>query len=94
MQSTNTNYILRFFCVSFQVRNAQNAGALAAIVYDDMYESLIIMSKPPNHADPLIPSCFITLRSGMLIRRLLELDFEARARIVPVGGCCVGSCVA
>lgn len=29
-----------------QVRNAEAAGAVAAIVYDDVAESLIIMSKP------------------------------------------------
>ena len=43
----------RYNCVTvtiiahyFQVRHAQDAGAVAAIVYDDVYESLIIMSKP------------------------------------------------
>lgn len=39
-----------------QVRNAEGAGAIAAIVYDDVYEPLIIMSKPPDHPDPGIPS--------------------------------------
>lgn len=39
-----------------QVRHAEQAGARAAIVYDDVYESLIIMSKPQDHPDPGIPS--------------------------------------
>jgi len=29
-----------------KVRNAERAGASAAIVFDDAYEALIIMSKP------------------------------------------------
>eukprot|EP00983_Pelagomonas_calceolata_P011189 360150-Pelagomonas_calceolata.AAC.14 len=45
----------------FQVRHAEQAGAQAAIVYDDLYESLIIMSKPQEHPDPGIPSVLMIM---------------------------------
>jgi E3 ubiquitin-protein ligase RNF13 len=53
-----------------KVRNAENAGAAAAIVYDDIYENLIIMAKPASHPDPTISSVFISQKSGMLLQKL------------------------
>ncbi|KAG7673845.1 putative Receptor homology region, transmembrane domain- and RING domain-containing protein 1 [Nannochloris sp. 'desiccata'] len=53
-----------------KVRNAETAGAAAAIVYDDIYENLIIMAKPSSHPDPLIPSVFVSQKSGMLLQKL------------------------
>mmetsp|Transcript_28984 Transcript_28984/g.63944 ORF Transcript_28984/g.63944 Transcript_28984/m.63944 type:complete len:201 (+) Transcript_28984:222-824(+) len=68
-----------------KVRHAQEAGAAAAIVYDDVYESLIIMSKPKGHPDPEIPSVFVTQRSGFILKKLLELEGDSlRVRITPV----------
>ena len=54
------------------MRNAEKAGAIAAIVYDDVLEGLIIMAKPPSHEDPGIPSVFVTLKSGLLLKNLYE----------------------
>ncbi len=64
--------------------NAQAAGAVAAIVYDDVYESLIIMSKPKGHPDPDIPSVFVSEKAGILMRKLMTLDV-IRVRLTPVG---------
>jgi E3 ubiquitin-protein ligase RNF13 len=66
------------------VQHAADAGAVAAIVYDDVYESLIIMSKPRGHPDPLIPSVFITQRAGLLIRSLMDLGEDVMVQITPV----------
>ena len=55
-----------------KVRHAEEAGAAAAIIFDDIYESLIIMAKPPTHPSPAIPSVFISQRSGEVLRRLYE----------------------
>ncbi|KAG1664647.1 hypothetical protein FOA52_011784 [Chlamydomonas sp. UWO 241] len=71
-----------------KVTNAQAAGALAAIVYDDVYESLIIMSIPPGHTEPDIPSVFVSQRSGFILSKLLEISKEGdeaiRVHITPV----------
>uniref|UniRef100_A0A7R9YWX4 RING-type E3 ubiquitin transferase n=1 Tax=Chlamydomonas euryale TaxID=1486919 RepID=A0A7R9YWX4_9CHLO len=68
-----------------KVTNAQNAGALAAIVYDDVYESLIIMSMPDGHQEPQIPSVFVSFRSGSILTRLLTMTRgNVRVHITPV----------
>ncbi|GAB4815028.1 hypothetical protein N2152v2_002074 [Parachlorella kessleri] len=54
-----------------KVSNVEAAGAIAAIVYDDIYEPLIIMSKPADHADPGIPAVFVSERSGVMLKRLM-----------------------
>ena len=77
-------------CIA-QVMNAQLAGAAAAIVYDDFYESLIIMSMPKGHVEPDIPSVFVTERSGFILTKLLEVEgSDLRVRIMPVSSsrCC------
>ncbi|KAG2434233.1 hypothetical protein HXX76_007958 [Chlamydomonas incerta] len=66
-----------------KVMNAQAAGAIAAIVYDDVYESLIIMSKPKGHPDPLIPAVFVSQKAGIIMRKLMTLDV-IRVRITPL----------
>ncbi|KXZ55788.1 hypothetical protein GPECTOR_2g1338 [Gonium pectorale] len=66
-----------------KVMNAQAAGAMAAIVYDDLYESLIIMSKPKGHPDPDIPSVFMSQKAGMIMKKLMTLDV-VRVRITPL----------
>uniref|UniRef100_A0A7S1X741 RING-type E3 ubiquitin transferase n=1 Tax=Tetraselmis chuii TaxID=63592 RepID=A0A7S1X741_9CHLO len=55
-----------------KVRHAQEAGAVAAIVYDDTLEALVIMSKPPEAEDPRIPSVFVSKRTGMVIKRMMK----------------------
>ncbi|GFH06458.1 PA domain-containing protein, partial [Haematococcus lacustris] len=65
-----------------KVAHAAEAGAVAAIVYDDVYESLIVMSKPPFHPDPPIPSVFVTQKAGVLMRELMQLE-EIQVRITP-----------
>ncbi|PRW61507.1 receptor homology transmembrane domain- and RING domain-containing 1-like isoform X1 [Chlorella sorokiniana] len=54
-----------------KVAHAEGAGAVAAVVYDDVYEPLILMAKDPRHPDPGIPAAFVTQRSGIMMRRLM-----------------------
>ena len=67
-----------------QVMHAQLAGAAAAIVYDNVYESLILMSKPPGHDDPSSPAVFINQHSGFILSKLLEVDGNLSVQIMPV----------
>lgn len=53
-----------------KVKHAEKAGARAAIVFDDVREPLIIMSKPPGNPEPLIPSVFVSQASGAVLLRL------------------------
>eukprot|EP00873_Tetraselmis_striata_P010111 jgi/Tetstr1/430375/TSEL_020187.t1 len=55
-----------------KVRRAQEAGAVAAIVYDDAAEPLIIMSKPVDAPEPLIPSVFVSKQTGVVIKRMMR----------------------
>lgn len=66
-----------------QVHNAELAGAAAAIVYDDVYEALIIMSKPRDHPEPGIPAVFVSEKAGIIMRKLMTPGVT-RVRIVPV----------
>ena len=60
------------------------AGAAAAIVYDDVLEALIIMSKPKEHkGEPGIPSVFVSQRSGALLKRHM-IEGESTVFITPV----------
>lgn len=54
-----------------QVQNAQQAGAIAAIIYDDTFEPLIIMSKPLGHPDPAIPAVFVAQKTGIVMQKFL-----------------------
>ncbi|GAX82721.1 hypothetical protein CEUSTIGMA_g10147.t1 [Chlamydomonas eustigma] len=69
-----------------KVMNAQMAGAAAAIVYDNVFENLIIMSKPPGHPSPGIPSVFINQQAGLLLTKLLQVEGQLRVRITPMTG--------
>lgn len=55
-----------------KVRNAQSAGAVAAIISDDMDENLLVMSKPAGSPDPGIPSVFVTRTSGQVLRAIYQ----------------------
>ena len=57
---------------------------MAAIVYDNIYESLIIMSKPPGHPDTTIPAVFINQHSGFILTKLMEVDGNLSVQIMPV----------
>jgi hypothetical protein len=58
-----------------QVRYAQYAGAIAAIVYDDRAGALTPMAKAPTDADVGVPSVFVSEASGnLLTRAILESD--------------------
>ena len=63
--------------------NAQNAGAEAVIVYDNVYEALIIMAKPIGNLDPDIPSVFVSQKAGIVMRKLIATG-ETFAEILPV----------
>lgn len=66
---------------------------MAAIVYDDVYEPLIIMSMPPAHPDPGIPAVFVSQRSGVMLKRLIT-EGESVVEITAVSNlCCVCCCV-
>lgn len=47
---------------------------------------LIIMSKPhgPGHPDPLISSMFVSQRSGLLLKQLMQLESGVRVRLTDV----------
>ncbi len=70
--------------LSVQVKHAQDAGAVAAIVYDDVYEALIIMSKPRDHEDPRIPAVFVAQKTGIVMKKLMSPGTTV-VRITPVG---------
>ena len=63
--------------------NAQNAGAEAVIVYDNVYEALIIMAKPIGNLDPDIPSVFVSQKAGIVMRKMIATG-ETYAEILPV----------
>ena len=65
------------------MKHAQDAGASGAIVYDDVYEALIIMSKPRDHAEPGIPSVFVAQKTGIVMRKLMTPGATI-VRITPV----------
>ena len=67
-----------------KVSHAEDAGASAAIVYDDLYEGLLIMSKPLGNPDPGIPSVFIDKNSGSLFKTLLQAGSLVQVIITPV----------
>lgn len=52
-------------------------------MYDDVHESLIIMSKPKGNPDPFIPSVLVSQKAGDIMRKLMKLD-TIRVRITPV----------
>ena len=66
-----------------QVLHAEQAGAAGAIVYDDVYEALIIMSKPRDHAEPGIPAVFVAQKTGIVMKKLMT-PASTLVRITPV----------
>ena len=65
------------------MKHAEDAGASGAIVYDDVYEALIIMSKPRDHAEPGIPSVFVAQKTGIVMRKLMTPGATV-VRVTPV----------
>ncbi len=68
---------------ALQVLRAQAAGAMAAIVYDDAYEPLVIMDKLANMPEPGIPAIFVSQQTGVVMNRLLKAGTTA-AILLPV----------
>ncbi|EIE26579.1 hypothetical protein COCSUDRAFT_39634 [Coccomyxa subellipsoidea C-169] len=66
-----------------KVQHAQDVGAVAAIVYDDVYEALIIMSKPRDHQDPGIPAVFVAQKTGIMMKKLMSPGTTV-VRITPI----------
>ena len=62
---------------------------MAAIIYDDKYEALIIMSKPADHISPGIPAAFISQKSGVVLKKLMTPGVSL-VMITPVRLCCLG----
>eukprot|EP00191_Tetraselmis_sp_GSL018_P004220 CAMPEP_0177610798 /NCGR_PEP_ID=MMETSP0419_2-20121207/20028_1 /TAXON_ID=582737 /ORGANISM="Tetraselmis sp., Strain GSL018" /LENGTH=280 /DNA_ID=CAMNT_0019106241 /DNA_START=598 /DNA_END=1436 /DNA_ORIENTATION=- len=69
-----------------KVRNAQRAGAIAAIVYDDVYEQLLIMSKPQAAEEPGIPSVFVSKKTGLILKQMM-VPGVSTVHISPVQCC-------
>ena len=65
------------------MQNAQDAGAIAAIVYDNEYEPLIVMSKPIGHPDPAIPAVFVAQKTGVVMQKFLTTG-TVTVRIIQV----------
>lgn len=61
----------------------EEAGAIAAIVYDDVNEALIIMSKPRDHVETGIPAVFVAQKTGIVMRKLMTPGLTL-VRITPV----------
>ena len=57
-----------------QVRNAQDAGAVAAIVFDYVSGPLLPMAKSPADPDVRVPSVFVSLSSGRLLESVIRHD--------------------
>lgn len=55
-----------------QVYHVQKAGASAAIVYDDVEEALLIMGRSDSDASPTIPSTFVSMATGELLKSVLD----------------------
>lgn len=65
------------------MQNAQDAGAMAVIVYDNEYEPLIVMSKPIGHHDPAIPAVFVAQKTGVVMQKFLTTG-TVTVRIIQV----------
>jgi E3 ubiquitin-protein ligase RNF13 len=67
------------------VRHAQRAGAAAAIIFDYVAESLVVMARPTDHPEPGIPSVFVSQAAGLLMKGLLAPDAPiVKVHISPV----------
>lgn len=61
---------------------------------DDVFEALLIMSKPAGHPDPCIPAVFVSEKAGLIMSKLLTPG-QTRVRIVPVRlRCAAAACCA
>jgi len=60
-----------------KVIRAEDAGAIAAIVFDDQEESLRRMAPAPwNKREPKIPSVFVSLLSGLQMQKIIQLSSQ------------------
>jgi subtilisin family serine protease len=57
---------------SDKVMNAQNAGAIATIVYDNVRNGALITMSPTGSSLPTIPACFISYSNGAALVSFLS----------------------
>jgi subtilisin family serine protease len=75
-----------------KVLNAQRAGAIAAIVFDNVVStSLLIMAAGADGGAVNIPSCFISLRNGLALKTYLDsaavsISFPSSDTVLPGEG--------
>lgn len=70
----NTNISCSFMDKVF---NAEEAGAVGAIVFDDVNEPLKRMAAPPwSPEEPGIPSVFVSQKSGMQMQKIIQLSSD------------------
>jgi hypothetical protein len=71
---------------SLQVTNAQNAGASAALIYNNNSNKLKQMNAtdPSLSIEPLIPSAFLSYRAGISCARTVASGLGCEARLMPV----------
>ena len=74
---------LRSCPFDFKVRMAQDAGAVAAIVYDSIDGPLLIMTKLEGAEDPGIPSVFVRRTAGLQMRNIAA-KIDSTVLIFPV----------
>jgi hypothetical protein len=66
-----------------KVQNAQNAGAIAAVIYNNVDDELVVM----DGAGPTIPSVFIGLSSGNALKASLAIPATVTVGLTaPLGG--------
>lgn len=67
-----------------KVRNVEKVGASAVIIYDDVFEGLILMSSPEGREAPGIPAVFISRSDGRVLRSLVKSGYKEQVIITPV----------
>jgi E3 ubiquitin-protein ligase RNF13 len=55
-----------------QVQHAKDAGAIAAIIDDTIYEGLVVMSRTETDPNPNITAVFVSMMTGMFIRTTFQ----------------------
>lgn len=55
-----------------QVQHAKDAGAIAAIIDDTIYEGLVDMSRTATDPNPNITAVFVSMMTGMFIRTTFQ----------------------
>lgn len=56
---------------------------MAAIIFDNVYEPLIVMAKPIGNPDPAIPAVFVSQKTGVIMQKFLTTG-TVSVRIIQV----------